>query len=352
MTLILLLSIFQLARFACGAPLAPALYIFGDSLSDDGNNNFLPTVAKANFLPYGEIFPAGATGRFTNGRTVADFIAEFLKLSYPPPSMSVKASSSITGVNYASGACGILPKTGSVFGKCLNLDEQLHKFKIRAKTEVPRQLKSKNETIKYLASSIFLFSIGSNDYLGNYLDPQHFDSSKRYSPQQFAQLLVYKLSHAFKRVYKLGGRKFITFELGPLGCIPAIAKTIPHKGKCMEETNQMISLFNKNLAVAIQKLTVSLPGSQFVYGRINALSYDLITNPSKYGLKDTSNTCCDALNNGTSTCIRGKISCPNPEQFYFFDAFHPTELPYSLIASHCINDRSICSPTLKEFVKL
>ena len=56
------------------SPLAPALYVFGDSLFDSGNNNFLPTLARANYFPYGLNFPGGVTGRFTNGRTVADFI--------------------------------------------------------------------------------------------------------------------------------------------------------------------------------------------------------------------------------------------------------------------------------------
>lgn len=54
--------------------LAPALYVFGDSLFDSGNNNFLPTVARANYLPYGANFVNRSTGRFTNGKTVADFI--------------------------------------------------------------------------------------------------------------------------------------------------------------------------------------------------------------------------------------------------------------------------------------
>lgn len=55
-------------------PLAPAFYVFGDSLVDSGNNNLLPTLARANFRPYGSNFPKGVTGRFTNGKTVADFI--------------------------------------------------------------------------------------------------------------------------------------------------------------------------------------------------------------------------------------------------------------------------------------
>jgi len=55
-------------------PLAPALYVFGDSLVDNGNNNWLPTVARANYPPYGLDFPGGVAGRFTNGRTIVDFI--------------------------------------------------------------------------------------------------------------------------------------------------------------------------------------------------------------------------------------------------------------------------------------
>ena len=53
---------------------APAVYVLGDSLVDSGNNNALPTLAKANFLPYGSNFATGPTGRFTNGKTVVDFV--------------------------------------------------------------------------------------------------------------------------------------------------------------------------------------------------------------------------------------------------------------------------------------
>lgn len=51
----------------------PALYVFGDSLVENGNNNHLLTVAKADYFPYGVDFSKGPTGRFTNGRTIADF---------------------------------------------------------------------------------------------------------------------------------------------------------------------------------------------------------------------------------------------------------------------------------------
>ncbi|KAH9739731.1 GDSL esterase/lipase 7 [Citrus sinensis] len=96
------------------SPLAPALYVLGDSLLDSGNNNYLQTIIKANYSPYGEDFVNKCTGRFSNGKTVADFIAEFLGLPYAPPFLSFKPRDKLplTGLNYASGACGILRDTG------------------------------------------------------------------------------------------------------------------------------------------------------------------------------------------------------------------------------------------------
>jgi len=59
----------------------PAFFIFGDSLADAGNNNFIAnTTAKANFTPYGETFFHRPTGRFSNGRTAFDFIGIFVLL--------------------------------------------------------------------------------------------------------------------------------------------------------------------------------------------------------------------------------------------------------------------------------
>lgn len=42
-------------------------------------------------------------------------VAEFLGLPYSPPYMSIWRSTPVTGFNYASGSCGILPETGDLF---------------------------------------------------------------------------------------------------------------------------------------------------------------------------------------------------------------------------------------------
>jgi hypothetical protein len=55
---------------------ARAFFVFGDSLVDNGNNNYLVTTARANSWPYGIDTPDHrATGRFSNGKNVPDLIS-------------------------------------------------------------------------------------------------------------------------------------------------------------------------------------------------------------------------------------------------------------------------------------
>ncbi|KAI3724484.1 hypothetical protein L2E82_36263 [Cichorium intybus] len=55
----------------------PAVIAFGDSIVDQGANNNLSTLVKANFSPYGKDFVDGKpTGRFSNNKTPADMIGK------------------------------------------------------------------------------------------------------------------------------------------------------------------------------------------------------------------------------------------------------------------------------------
>ncbi|KAF5187520.1 GDSL esterase/lipase, partial [Thalictrum thalictroides] len=116
-SLFVILLFHLLSLVNCQLPSAPALYVFGDSLVDCGNNNKLPTLARANYPPYGSNFVDGATGRFTDNETLADIVAQFLGLPLPPAFKSLDLGNfkKLSGVNYASGGVGILPETGKHF---------------------------------------------------------------------------------------------------------------------------------------------------------------------------------------------------------------------------------------------
>ncbi|KAI8570666.1 hypothetical protein RHMOL_Rhmol01G0053800 [Rhododendron molle] len=94
-------------------PQVPCYFVFGDSLVDNGNNNDLETSAKANHLPYGIDFPDGPTGRFSNGRTMADFLAQLLGFDkFIPPFSTAIGTEILMGVNYASAGAGIRDESG------------------------------------------------------------------------------------------------------------------------------------------------------------------------------------------------------------------------------------------------
>ena len=94
------------------------MFVFGSSLVDNGNNNFLTnSLAKADFSPYGVDFPLGPSGRFTNGENVIDILGKKLQLSDYIPSFtdpSTRGGRIVNGVNFASGGSGILDDTGAL----------------------------------------------------------------------------------------------------------------------------------------------------------------------------------------------------------------------------------------------
>ena len=79
-------------------------------------------------------------------------------------------------------------------GKCLSLDDQIDLFQRTVKSSLPNHFEGPNELMGYLSKSIFVVCIGSNDYMSNYLS----DTSKHNTPQEFAHLLLDKLSQHFQ----------------------------------------------------------------------------------------------------------------------------------------------------------
>ncbi|XP_039806157.1 GDSL esterase/lipase EXL1-like isoform X2 [Panicum virgatum] len=95
-----------------------AIFMFGDSIVDPGNNNNRFTEAKANFPPYGQDFPGGvATGRFSNGLVPGDLLASKLGVKQLlPPFLSddLELKDLLTGVAFACGGSGYDPLTSKL----------------------------------------------------------------------------------------------------------------------------------------------------------------------------------------------------------------------------------------------
>ncbi|KAL2322672.1 hypothetical protein Fmac_027051 [Flemingia macrophylla] len=81
-TLLLFISFFIFSLGYLEAQKAPAVYVFGDSLVDVGNNNYLALSLEKAILPYyGIDFPTKKpSGRFSNGKNAADLIGKWFKI--------------------------------------------------------------------------------------------------------------------------------------------------------------------------------------------------------------------------------------------------------------------------------
>ncbi|POO02950.1 SGNH hydrolase-type esterase domain containing protein [Trema orientale] len=97
---------------------ARAFFVFGDSLVDNGNNNYLATTARADAPPYGIDYPTHRpTGRFSNGLNIPDLISEQIGSEPTLPYLSPELNGErlLVGANFASAGIGILNDTGFQF---------------------------------------------------------------------------------------------------------------------------------------------------------------------------------------------------------------------------------------------
>ncbi|XP_076914604.1 GDSL esterase/lipase 6-like [Bidens hawaiensis] len=113
--LILFMGVFLTALTSVDAHVK-SVFVFGDSEVDPGNNKYVKNCTiQANFRPYGSSFFHYPTGRFTNGRTVADFIAQYLGIKFQKLYQEVyhhlakdhRMSFPPNGLNFASAGSGL-----------------------------------------------------------------------------------------------------------------------------------------------------------------------------------------------------------------------------------------------------
>ncbi|KAK6279470.1 hypothetical protein POUND7_019737 [Theobroma cacao] len=322
----------------------PALYVFGDSYVDDGNNNFLPHSAVANYLPFGIDFDGKPTGRATNGRTVVDFIATVGGFQYPPPILGMSEAdrkTTRTGVNYASGSSGILSENGhSMHMNVLNFFQQVDLFENTTLKDLKSSFSSTESFTEYLSKSVFFIHTASND-----LGLTYETSTSKNSPDKYAEVLVEELFQQLQRLYKLGVRKFLVNNVSPLGCQPFNINTKHHITSCVEEVNERISIYNKFLSNSLTKWQSTLSGSKFVLGDLYKIFQDVYASPASYGFKDVNSSCCVDRNGARILpCAQNVAPCEDRKSRVFFDPFHPSESMHFLWGRRLLKDSSVCSP--------
>ncbi|XP_009604967.1 GDSL esterase/lipase 5-like [Nicotiana tomentosiformis] len=320
-----------------------ALFIFGDSLFDVGNNNYINTTTldQANFWPYGETYFKLPTGRFSDGRLITDFIATYAKLPLLPPFLQPGGSqhSYYDGANFASAGAGALVQTFQ--GSVINMEAQLKYFK-KVKTWLRNKI-GKSKSAKILSNAVYLFSVGTNDYLSLFVT----NSTVQDSPQ-YVQMVLGNLTAIVKEIHKIGGRKFGFLNLGDLGCLPGLRILNPSsKNGCLEKASNLAKLHNIELYNILSRMEKELKGFKYSLYDFNSNVRERMDHPSKYGLKEGKIACCGkGQYRGIFSC-GGKRPvghefelCQNPSMHVFWDSYHQTETIYQQMAAEMWNGPS------------
>ncbi|EOA18261.1 hypothetical protein CARUB_v10006754mg [Capsella rubella] len=334
-------------------------FIFGDSLVDVGNNNYIFTLSKADSSPYGIDFgPSNGqpTGRFTNGRTISDIVGEALGAkSAPPPYLepNTETNSILNGINFASGAAGILDDTGLLFIGRVPLSEQVSYFE--KSRDYMIKVIGENSTKEMLKKAMFTITIGSNDIL-NYIQPSiPFFSQDKLPTDVLQDSMVFHLTTHLKRLHQLGARKFVVVGVGPLGCIPfARALELIPAGKCSDQVNQIVRGYNMKLRHSLMTLNTELRSQDhnttFVYANSYDLFLELVLNYRQFGLENADKPCCGGYF-PPFTCFKGpnqnssQAACEDRAKFVFWDAYHPTEAANLIIARALLDgDQTVATP--------
>ncbi|XP_073134361.1 GDSL esterase/lipase At1g29670-like [Henckelia pumila] len=313
------------------------MFVFGSSLVDNGNNNFLSnSIAKVNYFPYGIDFPLGPSGRFTNGKNVIDLLGQKLNLSdYIPPfsDPSTNGSKLVNGVNFASGGSGILDDTGALAGNVTSLNQQIRNFEDYTLPELMEmELGSKSKEI--LAQFLFLVGSGGNDYSLNYFMGL---SNSNTSIEVFTANLISNLAHHLMRLYNLGASKFVLMAINPNGCSPMAKARVPTQDGCIQTLNRAVHMFNAELRNLVDAIRPQMPGSNLVFVNSYKVIMDIIKHPISKGFVDVKNSCCEISKiseggNGV-LCKREGSICENRDEYVFFDGLHPTQAVNVVIAN-------------------
>ncbi|CAJ1964095.1 unnamed protein product [Sphenostylis stenocarpa] len=308
---------------------APAVYVFGDSLVDVGNNNYLSLSIEKAILPhYGIDFPTKKpTGRFSNGKNAADLIAEKLGLPTSPPYLSLlskvhnnsKNISVLGGVNFASGGAGIFNASDKGFMQSIPLPKQVDYYS-QVHEKLTQQIGA-STLEKHLSKSIFIVVIGGNDIFG-YFDSQ--DLRKKNTPQQYADSMASTLKVQLQRLYNNGAKKFEIAGVGAIGCCPAYR--LKNKTECVSEANYLSAKYNEALQSMLKKWQLEKRDISYSYFDTYAAIQELIQNPTSYGFTNVKVACCGLGElNAQIPCLPISNICSNRQDHIFWDAFHPTE---------------------------
>ncbi|KAJ7978203.1 GDSL esterase/lipase [Quillaja saponaria] len=324
------------------AEAARAFFVFGDSLVDNGNNDYLATTARADSYPYGIDFPTHRpTGRFSNGLNMPDLISEEIGSEPTLPYLSPQLTGQrlLVGANFASAGIGILNDTGVQFLNIIRISRQLDYFE-QYQTRVSALI-GPEQTQRLVNQALSLMTLGGNDFVNNYYLVPFSARSRQFALPDYVVYLISEYRKILLRLYELGARRVLVTGTGPIGCVPAELAQHSRAGECAVELQRASDLFNPQLVQLLNQLNTQLGSDVFISANAFAMNMEFVADPQAYGFVTSKVACCgQGPYNGVGLCTPLSNLCPNRDLYAFWDPFHPSERANRIIVQKIMTGSS------------
>lgn len=276
-----------------------AEYVFGDSLSDNGN---LAEVAYRQNFPN----PPSYHDSFTNGPVAADLLAGRLGLTLTPslwvtgfqdPNQLFGSGPYVPGTNYAvAAATASAQAVGGIPG--INLPQQVAAFSAHTgQTADP--------------NALYLIDIGGNDVR---------NAAKQSTGAAAVTAGVQAELSAIQTLAAEGAKNFLVVNVPNVGVIPEFVQDFSSFAANATLYSQQYDLMLQNglASLALPAGTGVTPFDLYGYNT------NLLANAGALGFTDTTDRCYTSTPLSASTSPQCGPNAANISSFYYWDSIHPT----------------------------
>lgn len=286
------------------------IVVFGDSFSDTGNLKSLTGGALPPSPPY------NTDGRFTNGLTWIDHLADFMNMNRPMPAYAPESA----GTNFAiAGASSGNEETTTWIPALTKASITLPSKGLRAQIE---DFLLQDEEDKCSPEFLFVIWVGAVDLLMLNKGPEYED-------------VIKNIRKGIKSLISGGATKLLVLNLPQLAKTPAavgkftslfISDTIP------SGLADSVNRFNEGLKEMLEVIGASNDDVKITCANILPLFNKAAKKPSDFGL-DTSKDIGKPRLNEKKLFVKGKLQYRNEEDTLWFDGVHPTTVFHKILAT-------------------
>lgn len=259
------------------------LIVFGDSSVDAGNLNIFDGGIAASSPYFG--------GRFSNGPTWVEHLAEALGLGSTSEENPVPGPSLAGGTNYAFG--GAQTGTDDLQNPCYVFPGGVQFCIPTVGTQI-ELFQADGRTLD--GDELIVIASGYNDENG--------------------ELAAREVAKHVETLYALGGRFFL---------IPNLMRASQPPGTTPDPLwDERVEHFDAEIQARLDELEATLDGITIFRLNLLALSDDMIENPQDYGLTNVTDSACPGCGIGVPEPNAEDTIVSNPEEYMWWDLIHPS----------------------------